>query len=489
MSLVGIDLNATRALAVYGTRAQSLALLPLEGDQLDLPLALSLEGRSVAVGRPGVALARLRPHLTCLDFLPHLCTGREWSAGPHRLDADNALALVFGAMAARLARSAGAVFALPSYLNEEQLVELRCRASAAKIDLLGTLPAPLAAALAAFGDESGWPDPDTTVLVIDVDGHALTLSILQREADELRLRQAQTWPHLGRAAWLRRLMDGVAHRCVRQCRRDPRASPETDQALFEQLSRLLDGPAPPVTQIKLQGPGWYHNMPLAREELVALTSPVLRQALGELDAALSEASQFGRLSALLLTSAAAGLPGLASAAESHLDVMQPAPQQATDESEDLGDMLISPPGNTGVQVLPAEALARAAHALAVRIHRGEAASAHPDAVALPAAASLARADPGPARLNFRGQDHVLSNTPFVLGRDPSCDMVFETELYPHVSGRHCEINYDHRSYVLQDRSRHGTFINERAVSQAALHSGDWIRLGPQGPLLRFLGQG
>jgi hypothetical protein len=280
----------------------------------------------------------------------------------------------------------------------------------------------------------------------------------------------------------------VSHRCVRQCRRDPRASPETDQALFEQLSHLLDGPAPPVTQIKLQGPGWYHNMPLPREELIALTSPVLRQALGELDAALAEASQRGRLSTLLLTSCAAGLPGLASAAESHLDVMQPAPQ-APDDSEDLGDLLISPVGNSSAEVLPAEALARAAHSLAVRIHRGEAASAHPDAVALPASSSTARADPGPARLNFRGQDHVLDTTPFVLGRDPSCDLVFETELYPHVSGRHCEISFDHRAYVLLDRSRHGTFINDRPVSQAALHSGDWIRLGPQGPLLRFLGQG
>ena len=45
---------------------------------------------------------------------------------------------------------------MPAYLSDDQLVELRCLASAAKIDLLGTLPAPLAAVLAAYGDEAGW---------------------------------------------------------------------------------------------------------------------------------------------------------------------------------------------------------------------------------------------------------------------------------------------------------------------------------------------
>ena len=77
---------------------------------------------------------------------------------------------------------------------------------------------------------------------------------------------------------------------------------------------------------------------------------------------------------------------------------------------------------------------------------------------------------------------------FSLGRDPGCDLVFESELYPHVSARHCEIIFDRRAYVICDRSRHGTLVNDRPVEQQApLHSGDWIRLGPRGPVLRFLG--
>jgi hypothetical protein len=43
--------------------------------------------------------------------------------------------------------------------------------------------------------------------------------------------------------------------------------------------------------------------------------------------------------------------------------------------------------------------------------------------------------------------------------------------------------------MLFDRSREGTLINDAPVEGSALlRAGDWIRLGPDGPLLRFLGQ-
>ncbi len=486
MSLVGMDLNSSRARAVAGPRDHALMSLCLDGDQVELPLALSLEAKQVQVGRPGLALSRRRPHLACLDFLPLLGTGRQWSANGHRLDADRALGLVFGALAGKLARTSGVVLSLPAYLSDDQLVEARCLASAAKLHVIGTLPSSLAAILAAFGDQAGWPDAGSAVLVVDVDGHALTWSVAQREENELRLRLVQPSPHLGRGQWLRKLMDGVAHRCVRQSRRDPRASGDTDQAVHDQLCRLLEGPAPPLAQLRVQGPGWYHHMGLPAEDLVAFVAPLLRQALVELDAVLTALSHLGRPAGAVLTAAAAGLPGLADAIRGRLSAAV-LPTAAPEEA-DLGDLLVTRGGQADhVQVLPVDALARAAHALAVRIHRGDVPPSHLEGIALPASTGP-RGDTGPARLSFRGKDHLLSGTPFSLGRDPTCDLVFESELYPHVSGRHCDVIFDRRAYVVCDLSRHGTFVNDRPVRQQALHSGDWIRLGPQGPQLRFLGQ-
>ena len=79
MSLIGLDLNATRARAVVGARSQALSILRLDGEQIELPMALSLEEKKPQVGRPGLALTRLRPHMACLDFLPHLGAARVWS--------------------------------------------------------------------------------------------------------------------------------------------------------------------------------------------------------------------------------------------------------------------------------------------------------------------------------------------------------------------------------------------------------------------------
>ena len=99
------------------------------------------------------------------------------------------------------------------------------------------------------------------------------------------------------------------------------------------------------------------------------------------------------------------------------------------------------------------------------------------------------AEAGQARVQFRNQDYPLRGRVFLMGRQGDCDLVFDSELYPTVSGRHCEIVYERRAYVLRDHSRNGTLINDRPViGERVLQAGDWIRLGPAGPLVRFLGQ-
>jgi pSer/pThr/pTyr-binding forkhead associated (FHA) protein len=84
---------------------------------------------------------------------------------------------------------------------------------------------------------------------------------------------------------------------------------------------------------------------------------------------------------------------------------------------------------------------------------------------------------------------LLNRPSFVLGRQPTCDLVFDSDAFPAVSAWHCEIICDHRTFILRDKSRHGTLVNDQQISNPVpLQAGDWIRLGPNGPLLRFLGQ-
>jgi len=139
-----------------------------------------------------------------------------------------------------------------------------------------------------------------------------------------------------------------------------------------------------------------------------------------------------------------------------------------------------------LQVLGPEAVAQATLHLAEQLERGVLEAEHVE-VAPPMEA--APPEEGQPRLRFRGLDHPLGQNAFTMGRDPRCDLVFETEEYPSVSGRHCEVVPDARGFTLLDHSTYGTLVNNRPIAQQRpLQPGDWIRLGPGGPLLRFLGQ-
>ena len=489
MSLVGLDLNSGRARAVAGPGARPPGLVTLDGDRAELSLAISLEGRVPQVGRAGFALMRARPHLVCADYLPALGSANHWASDKHRVDPDKAMALALGALGDTLKHTAGLVSTVPAYLDELQLVRLMRLVEASRLPILGTLSSPIAAVLASPIVADSHAEPGL-ILVIEADTYAITWSVVERRLDrdggQLLPRLVQLTTALARGVWLRRLLDGVSNRCVRQSRRDPRESATTEQALYEQLAAALDRGPTNLLQVRIQGEGWFHNVMCHADEVSVFVAPLLQQATADLDVILASIESLGQLSAVVLTHPAAALPGFAQVVRSRCEVMP----RLADESADYGDLILGPrSAGDMVHILPADALALMAHELAARIHGGHFPRGHLDHVALPPIEGAVPKESGPARLTFRGREHLLPAATFSLGRDPSCDLVFESELFPHVSGKHCEIVFDRRAYMLCDRSRHGTLLNDRPVQQqAALHSGDWIRLGPRGPVLRFLGE-
>ena len=66
--------------------------------------------------------------------------------------------------------------------------------------------------------------------------------------------------------------------------------------------------------------------------------------------------------------------------------------------------------------------------------------------------------------------------PILVGRHHSCDLVV-----PHqaVSARHCRLEFDGESQVLQDLgSSNGTFVNGKRITRETIKDGDRIHLGP-----------
>lgn len=362
MSLIGLDLNATRARAVTGPAGTTPHALALEGTERDLPMLVSLQARRVQVGRPGLSLSRQLPHLLCADFLAHLGSPREWRGGRHRLDSTAAVAAVFEHLRPRCTVSNGIAFALPDYLSREQASTLPLLAGKARLPVLGAASASLAAAHSTFAT-SPWSGP---AVVLDVDDHAFTCSLLisdqhetprtlVAEMDEAPAEEtatlsrvhARTLPELGMRAWKSRLLDALADRCIRHSRRDPRDSAPAEQMLYEQLEGVLDACwQEQLVEVAVQGEHWRQNLILRPEEVRAVCGGLVHQAREALHEALTLAEPHG-VQRVLATDAAGRLPGLCETLQG-----------------ELGE-------ETPVVPLPADAAANGAHTLAAHfLHAG-----------------------------------------------------------------------------------------------------------------------
>jgi hypothetical protein len=374
--LAGFDLNATRARAVHGPIQLEPRILPLDEDRDELPMVLSLENRRPQVGRAGAALCRQSPHLTCCDFLAALGEKREWVAGRYRLNASKAMAAVFERLQASCTDTKGLVVALPGYLTRTQVTLLTPLAQKARWPLLGSVQTPLACALAIHAVQP-WSG---LALVLDADDHALSLTTIFADADQLYVQAAQTLTHLNLRAWKGRLLDMVADRCIRQSRRDPRDSAPAEQSLYDQLEDALDTAAKgKVVDLLIQTPQWYQNLLLRPEDIHAFCARLVAQTLESVQRILAASQARDVLRTVIVTAAAGRLPGLVAALEE--SVRQPVPLKDLDASEDFGENLMEiSDGPVRVNVLLPDAVAQAAHSLACRIHRGELPHGHLDMV-------------------------------------------------------------------------------------------------------------
>lgn len=486
MNLLALDLTSSRLRALRGPSPRESRPLPLEQQQTELPMALSLEGRSPAIGLPGKAICRRSPHLACENFLSYLGQDRLWRGPKQKVTADRALQLIFDRVIARGGRPTGTVLTVPSWFDDDHLHSTFEIAKKAKLEPMGSLERPLAAALSSHREQP-WAGIG---IVIDVDDYAMTLSAVLVNGTEARIVERAILCDLNERTWKERLLALVSNRCVKQSRRDPRHSAEAEQHLYDQLEELLqasqDGRH---LEVAVRSPSWYQNVIITPDQSATACSRLLQRAIREFQAICEQSQHHQDIAAVILTHAATRLPGLTSIFEKQVALWNEQFEDTPEEdSSDLGEQLLEDATKDGVclHLLDADAPGKVAHEIACFFHRGALEPGHLEVAPLLDARPV---DRGPARLQFRGNDYPLRSDLCTLGRLQSCDIVFESEQYPSVSGKHCEIVYDREQFIIHDLSRNGTLVNDVMINQAViLQPGDWIRLGPSGPLLRFLGQ-
>ena len=488
MMRVGLELNATMAWGVSGPSGEYPPTLVLDPPAHELPLAIHLEKSTPEVGMAGRREAREKPHFVCDDFLPFLgATGPKapkWHVGRHKLDAEAAFALVLARLAAHCKGAGDVVVALPSYINVPQATIVHRLAQKAKLKLSATLSSPLAAALASYAEQA-WV---SSAVILDIDDHALSLAHVVATEGLAQIRDIRSLPTLGLKAWKSRLLNSLADVCVWQTRRDPRDTPKAEQHLYDHLDELMDATLQAkVQQIGVQGNQWYQNLLVSPEQTVHFCGNLLKSLQVEIERFLNGLRGEEATPTFVLTHAAGRLPGLLpmlrkmqeSQPRRPVPALKVKPKTAL---EDFGEslMAVSGQGHASTVVLTPDALARGAHGLDAQQ------GTHSDEEAmLPLPLPV---DAGPARLAFQGLNYYLSKASFNLGAGAACQLAFDAQRHPDVAGKHCEILFEQRAFVLTNRSRSGTMVNESLVQHSiVLQPGDWIRLGNQGPMLRFLG--
>jgi pSer/pThr/pTyr-binding forkhead associated (FHA) protein len=73
----------------------------------------------------------------------------------------------------------------------------------------------------------------------------------------------------------------------------------------------------------------------------------------------------------------------------------------------------------------------------------------------------------------RGELHTLKQQT-VVGKDPTCDIVFNDSF---MSSRHATIRAQGGTFVVEDHSSNGTFVNDKKVSRHELVDSDILKLG------------
>src|SRR5262249_5892748 len=98
MTLLGLDLNATRVRAVSGPAGEFPLQVPLDPPALERPLVVSLARSKPEIGHAGLRLSRISPHLVGRNFLAHVDHGAaepSWTCGRRTYNSRQLMNLVW----------------------------------------------------------------------------------------------------------------------------------------------------------------------------------------------------------------------------------------------------------------------------------------------------------------------------------------------------------------------------------------------------------
>ncbi|HMP04216.1 MAG TPA: hypothetical protein PKD86_09735 [Gemmatales bacterium] len=309
MSVALLDFTASELRAWVGEPGRTWHPVRLEPDSFALPLALAAQRRRWVTGLAAQVRTRSEPHQALGSLLRFLATRQPLALGRYTITAEEALVKLLEHARPRLNHATGVLALVPAWLEIADAERLAGALARAHLTPLAILPRCLLLATEALETAAS----TEKVLLVEFDDAALTAAWLDRAEGHIRWHLAAQLPHLGRSSWREALIHAAAETCVHQCRRDPRAVPESDQELFNAADAWLTRPdplAPLSAQVTFPRSEETQALVVAPTQVALALQPLIQAVADQV------AGQLGSVPApvnVLLSHPLAALPGLADA--------------------------------------------------------------------------------------------------------------------------------------------------------------------------------
>ncbi|MDQ3329063.1 MAG: Hsp70 family protein [Planctomycetota bacterium] len=248
---VGIDLGTTYSCISYLNEHGEPVTLANKAGELATPSVVLFDGDEPIVGTEALRSAILFPDRVVMHAKRFMGdTEKRWTIGGRPYTAIDISSLILKHLLASAREQIGdvdqAVITVPAQFSEAQrlaTIEAGHRAGLNRVDLINE---PVAAALChVLGNEGLWFTElaeEQRILVFDLGGGTLDLSLVKYSRDEVAVIASDGDLRLGGIDWNESLLTAISEQFLKEFRLDPRQDPESLQFLsneVEQAKRSL----------------------------------------------------------------------------------------------------------------------------------------------------------------------------------------------------------------------------------------------------------
>lgn len=417
-----------------------------------------VEGETTLIGEDARKVARLRPREIRNRFWRDLGNAETPGDGPSAAD-------LACAQLTRIWREHGGgagevIFVVPGYFARQGLGLLLGIAGEAGIPARGLVDS----SVAATTD----PEGARGLLHLDLHLHVAVLANVAT-AGSYRRGDVKLSEGLGIASFEQAWIATIAGAFVRQTRFDPLHHAATEQILFDRLWEWLGllGDNQELT-LAIDHADKQLSATVTRRQILSAVEPQYERLVRLVESARAAAAA----DALQLTHRVSALPGLAErlSSDTGMDLRSLAPAAALEGAVTRSSSILSPEGSIRfVTTLPLEGATPSAD------------------VAPPTAAADGRN--WPTHVLQGSVAHSISEAPLEIGMSPSTGgrSILIRDNVEGVSRHHCSVYRRGDAVVVEDRSRYGTFVNDRRVDGSVeVRAGDVLRVGSPGSTLLLI---